>query len=77
MRLVDDARNWWRWWSVQVSALTAIAVGWAMASPQQVLGLVTYVPEFWRPAVGALVGLCLFSLHSGARVTQQGGKANG
>jgi hypothetical protein len=52
MRLVDDARQAWRWWSVRAAAVAGVVAGWAVTAPQQVFGLIAYVPEYWRPAAG-------------------------
>ena len=59
MRLVDNARNFWKWFSVQALAvLGIIAAVWPVLPPEaQAL-----VPEPWRPwvlvavAVGGIFG---------------------
>jgi hypothetical protein len=77
MRLVDDARQFWRWWSVRAAALAAMVAGWAVSAPQQVFGLLAYVPEYWRPAAGAVVGLAVFALPTALRLIKQGSKNDG
>ena len=77
MRLVDDARQWWRWWSVRAAALAGLVVGWATQWPQQIFGLIAYVPEHWRPAVGAALGFAVFALPTALRLFKQGSKTDG
>lgn len=76
MRLVDDARLWWRWWSVRAAALAGLVVGWAMQWPQQVFALIAYVPEYWRPAAGAALGFIVFALPTTLRLFKQGKKTD-
>jgi hypothetical protein len=77
MRLVDDARQFWRWWSVRAAAAAGMVAAWAISAPQQVFGLISYVPEFWRPAAGALVGFGVFGLPTLLRLVKQGSKNDG
>ena len=73
MILVDDARQWWRWWSVRLAALAGVVAGALVAQPQILTGLVAYVPEQWRPAASALAGIAVFAAPTIARLVQQGG----
>lgn len=77
MRLVDDARHAWRWWSVRLAALAGVAAGALVANPQILTGLVDYVPAPYRPQASALVGLLVFVAPTVARILQQGSKSDG
>ena len=59
MKLVDDARDWWRWYSTwAIVALGAAPVIWAEMPPE----VKALIPEDWTPyilavvAIGGLVG---------------------
>lgn len=68
MRLVDNARNAWRWFSVQaLAALGVIPVVWYALPPESQ----DLIPEAVRPWV--LTAVALAGL-SGRLVKQQGGK---
>ena len=55
MQLVENVRQAWRWFSVQVlTVLTALPLVW-MALPPESQDL---VPESWRPWALAVVALC-------------------
>jgi hypothetical protein len=77
LRLVDDARQWWRFYSVRAAAGAGMVAGWAVSCPQQVFGLIAYVPDFWRPLAGALVGFLVFALPTVLRLWKQGSKPDG
>jgi hypothetical protein len=59
MKLVDNAREAWRWFSVQIAALMAVLPFAWMELPADVKA---YVPTEWRPwivsglAVAVIVG---------------------
>jgi hypothetical protein len=50
MQLIDDWRRVWRWGSVRVMAIPPFLVGLYAAQPSIFTGLISYVPEHWRPA---------------------------
>jgi hypothetical protein len=77
MTLVDDARQFWRWWSVRVAALAGLITTWVIDQPQQALGLIAYVPAEWRPLAAALAGFAVFGLPTLVRLLKQKGKTNG
>lgn len=77
MTLVEDARQWWRWWSVRMAALAGVVAGALVAQPQILTGLVAYVPERWRPLASALAGVVVFAAPTIARLIKQGGKVDG
>lgn len=52
MKLVDDARNWWRWNSTHVVAIfAALPLVWAQL-PEDIKA---YVPDEWMPYIGFLM----------------------
>lgn len=73
MTLVDDARQWWRWWSVRMAMVAGAVAGALVAQPQILTSLVAYVPDRWRPLASALAGLTVFAAPTIARLVQQGG----
>ena len=77
MRLVDDARHAWRWWSVRLAALAGVAAGALVAHPEILTGLVDYVPAPYRQQASALIGLMVFAAPTVARILQQGDKSDG
>ncbi len=76
MKLIEEARQFWRWWSVRLAALAGIVAGYFTAYPAQLQGLLAYVPERWRPVASIAVGLVVFALPTLARVIKQEGKSN-
>lgn len=60
MRLIEDARLWWRRWSTWLAAAFATVVATVTATPSLFVGLLTLFPGNWRYALaGALFVLCL------------------
>ena len=79
MRLIADARLWWRMWSVRLATIPALIAGYLTAYPGELPKLVAYVPEDWRPLAGVLVSFVVFGVPTLVRLMQQGGgsDANG
>lgn len=71
MTLVDDARHWWRLWSIRIHALLAFGVCAAMENPEILKAPLAYVPEYWRPLAVVIVGFVVFALPSAARLLKQ------
>lgn len=69
--LVDEARHWWRLWSIRFYALLAFLVGAAMQYPDIVTAPLAYVPALYKPAAVALVGILTFALPTAARLLKQ------
>lgn len=65
MRLVDNARNAWRWFSVQAMALAVVIEGAWMGIPPD---LKSRIPETWADAV--VMGLLVLGI-VGRMVKQQ------
>lgn len=60
MGLIDEARHWWRLWSVQFYALIGVGVGFVCDHPEALTGLVAYIPPYWRPAAASAFSLTVF-----------------
>jgi len=71
MKLIDNARDWWKMLSVQVMAIwSAAIVAWPLLEPQQRMDLLAFlgIPPNWINGVLALVMFLTFLL---ARVKKQ------
>lgn len=77
-RLVDDWRNWHRWWSMRLNALGLAILTWVQFDPVGVLYVWSLMPDEVRfilpPRVLVFVGLGLFALSMIARVVKQNDK---
>lgn len=74
-RLVSDARNFHRWWSVRFNALGLLILGWVQIDPVSVLGIWNAMPPhvraFLPPNFLTYAGMALFSLSMLARMVDQ------
>ena len=77
MKLVDDAREAWRWWSVRAAALAGFAASAIVADPRLLTSLLAYVPEDKRPLASAITGLIVFAAPTLLRLLKQKEPANG
>lgn len=76
--LIDEANNWWRFWSVRIAAIAAIVAGVLTASPGLLLGLIGMLPQgIWRTVIAGAVSLVVFVIPTLARIWKQGGKSDG
>jgi hypothetical protein len=75
MKLVDNVRDWWRWWSLRLNALGLAIIGWVSFDPVGVLYVWSLMPpqvqEFLPRNVLLLLGLALFALSMVARLVKQ------
>lgn len=60
MALIDEARHWWRLWSIRFYALVGVGVGFVCDHPEALTGLVAYIPPYWRPAAASAFSLTVF-----------------
>lgn len=75
IRLINDWRNYWRFWSVQLGVLGSTIVTWLIAFPEHLLfvwnmlppDLKLYFPAQYMPLIG--VGVFILSLI--ARIVKQ------
>jgi len=72
-RVRAEAAMLWAFWSVRVWAVFAVIAGWLVSDPTVLVGLVVYVPDYWRPAAGVLAGLVAFAVPVIARRLPQKG----
>ena len=64
MRLVDDARHWWRWWSLRILAAAAALQAEIVLYPEALKG---WLPDRWMHAIA----LALLLVGAGARMVRQ------
>lgn len=73
--LVDEARDWWRLWSVRFNAVGLTILAWVTFDPVSVLSLWHMMPSSLRgvvhPAAFQVVALVLFFLGLLARFVRQ------
>lgn len=75
IQLIEDWRNFWRFWSVRLGVIGSALTGWLVAFPDQALqvwallpaDLKAYLPEQYMP----LVGVAIFVLSLIARAIKQ------
>lgn len=73
MRLIEEARQAWRFASVRLAVVAGVISGWAATDPHGFAKLMDSLPEEIRPLVGVLVaGAAIYT-----RLVKQGGKADG
>lgn len=75
IQLIEDWRNFWRFWSVRLGVIGSALTGWLVAFPDQALqawsllpaDLKAYLPEQYMP----LVGVAIFVMSLIARAIKQ------
>lgn len=75
MKLIDEARQWWRLWSVRVTGVMTYLAGILCQNTPMVLGLIGFIPAGpLRTAAAGAVGFIVFGLPIiAARLAQQPG----
>lgn len=64
MKIVDDARDWWKWNSTHVAAMfAAMPIAWSQVPPE----FKAYIPEAAMP----LIGFVMFIGYMAARLRAQ------
>jgi hypothetical protein len=71
LELVDDWRRSWRWASVRLGWFAALVGGFLTAYPDQLKGLVAYVPDQWRPLASLGVAVLIGGVPWLLRVTKK------
>ena len=61
-KLIDEARQFWRFWSVRLAIVAGVIAGAIVEHPDILTGLVTYVPGALRPAASVITGILVFAL---------------
>jgi len=64
MRLVEDARHWWRWWSLRILAVAAALQAQIVLFPDALKG---WLPDEWMH----YIALGLLLIGAGARLVRQ------
>lgn len=63
LSFVDDAKDWWRWWSVRIQMVCAALTGWLWFDPSSLLAVWnmmprpvrSLLPEHFVTALGAVL----------------------
>lgn len=72
--LIDEAKEWYRMWSVRLAAIAGVIAAYLAANPEQSQLLINSLPEGpLRTFVAFGIGLFVFSLATGARLVKQPG----
>ncbi|HWK40792.1 MAG TPA: hypothetical protein VNR60_02580 [Croceibacterium sp.] len=70
--LIDEARQWWRLWSVRLAALAGVIAAYLAASPSEAERLLELLPDGpLRTLASVGIGLLVFGLATGARLAKQ------
>lgn len=73
--LVDNARQWWRFWSVRFNAIGLAILGWFTFDPVAVLTVWNMMPPAVRnhvpPSAMVGIGALFFALSMIARLVRQ------
>jgi len=81
MKLVDEAHQAWRWWSVRLALIFGPIFGALVDSllqqPRILTEMAGYAPEQWRTLASVIAGVLATLLPILARLVKQEGKANG
>lgn len=73
LTLIDEARSWWRMWSVRLAAFAGVVAAYLAASPEDTQALLGLLPEGpWRVLASVAIGLTVFALATGTRLVKQG-----
>lgn len=75
MKLIKNARDWWKLWSIRLNAIGLTIVGWVQFDPVGALAVWNMLPpavrDFLPPNFLTIAGLLLFSLSMLSRVVAQ------
>ncbi|WCF59062.1 holin [Pseudomonas phage UF_RH5] len=73
--LIEDWRNWWRFWSVRLAAVGTAVTGVLIAFPDAALAAWAILPEEFKSAIPPqympLIGVGVFALSIVARLIRQ------
>lgn len=73
--LIDEARQWWKMWSVRLAALAGLLAGYLAANPDATTELLELLPDGpLRTLASVGIGLFVFALATGARLARQPAK---
>jgi len=70
--LIDNAREWYRMWSVRLAALAGLVAAYLAANPDQAQALLDALPEGPARTLASIgIGVFVFGLATGARLARQ------
>lgn len=72
IKLIEEWRSAWRWWSMRLAAVGSIAVAYVLAYPDILLSTLNALPPEMRAVFPPAIGFVLFALVSIARLVKQG-----
>ena len=63
MKLINDWKDWWRWWSLRLTALGTMVSGYLIANPDIAVtmwmsmpeDIRSYMPAQYMPAIGLVI----------------------
>ena len=71
MKLIEEARHWWRMWSNRLAIVAGLAVAALVADPALLAQFVALVPPEWRPLAAGLAGLVVSATAISSRMVKQ------
>jgi len=71
IQLIENARNWHKFWSVRFDFIMYSVMGYFLANPHELDKLIDLLPDSIRPIVAFLVPMILFAAKTGSRITVQ------
>lgn len=74
MKLIDDWRNWWKFWSIRLAAVYSAVFAYLWAFPEvaiQAYGMLPDEFKFVPPQMAPVIGLVMFFLISAPRMIKQ------
>lgn len=72
MKLIEEARQAWKMWSVKLAAVTGLLAALLASNQTIALGLIYFLPDGpARLAVAGLIGVVVFVIPTLARIIQQ------
>jgi hypothetical protein len=72
MKLIEEARQAWKMWSVKLAAVTGLMAALVASNQTIALGLIYFLPEGpLRLVVAGAIGLVVFVIPTALRLLQQ------
>jgi hypothetical protein len=75
-RLIDDACQWWRMWSLRFAAVMAALASYLLAAPETLVTVLNMLPPELRTFVPAFAGPALLAIITLLRLWKQGSKTD-
>jgi hypothetical protein len=72
MKLIDEARHWWRMWSIRAAAIFATVLAAIAANPAPVLVYLGSLPDAVKPWIPVLTLVVTFGVPTLLRLWKQG-----